>query len=416
MNWRISLLLAGSMSAVWATDVDSVALLARVQSKVRDNARRIPRYVCLQKIERTALTRLAPNLTVSVNKAAICWTLPDKGLPKVPSLSLIQADRAHLDVMLAQGTEFFSWPGGRSFDTSDPGDLLGGGLSGSGDFAGFVISVFTGDEITFEYLGSCPGSSCVRYRYDVPLYVSHYLVKSLLEKATVGYHGTFDVDPQSAELVRMTVTPTELSEALPEACDIRTRMTYIRTTMQAGDFMIPESTEMEYLDRDGSYSLNRVSYEGCRQYTSESVLTFGDDSPKLLTDDKTKVSSALPVAGSELTLRLASKIDSEHGSAGDNLEATLVRAVQDTEGGSIPAATIIRGHLAELQRVYFPRRQVVIAIRFDTIVLNGSPIRLILEPIGKMDQHGRGIFSFPGQRVVVDRHFVSRWRVRSPAN
>ena len=415
MNWWTPLLLPLSFWAASAGDIDSAALLSRAQSRIRNNAGKIPRYVCRQKIERTAFARLAPNLTVSVNKAGICWTLPDRGLPKVPSLSLIQADRAHLDVMLAQGAEFFSWPGGRSFDTSDPGDLLGGGLSGSGDFASFVINVFAGDEVTFEYLGTCPSAACARYRYDVPLQVSHYIVKSVLETVTVGYHGTFDLDPQSAELVRMTVAPTELSEALPGACDIRTRMTYTRTTMQAGEFMIPESTEMEYLDGEGSYSLNRVSYEGCRQYTSESVLTFGDDTPQLLTGDNTKISQAPPVAGSELTLRLASKIDSEHGSAGDNLEATLVRAVQDTEGGSIPAATIIRGHLAELQRVYFPRRQVVIAIRFDTIVLNGSPIRLTLEPIGKMDRHGRGIFSFPGQRVMVDRHFVSRWRVGSPA-
>lgn len=136
------------MAAVWAADIDSAALLSRAQSKIRDNARRIPRYVCRQKIERTAFARPAPHLTISVNKSGNCWTLSDRGRPKVPSLSLMQADRAQLDVMLAEGGEFFSWPGGRSFDTSDPGDLLGGGLSGSGDFAGFVISVLGSDEAT----------------------------------------------------------------------------------------------------------------------------------------------------------------------------------------------------------------------------------------------------------------------------
>jgi hypothetical protein len=49
--------------------------------------------------------------------------------------------------MLAGGQELFSWPGGRSFGTQDPNDLLGGGLSGSGDFANFLISVFDGDNI-----------------------------------------------------------------------------------------------------------------------------------------------------------------------------------------------------------------------------------------------------------------------------
>jgi len=44
------------------------------------------------------------------------------------------ADRARVDVLLAQGTELFSWPGATSFDTATQADLLGGGLSGSGDF------------------------------------------------------------------------------------------------------------------------------------------------------------------------------------------------------------------------------------------------------------------------------------------
>ena len=409
MNWWRPLLLAGSIAIVWAGDTDSASLLARVQSKVRDNARKIPRYVCRQRIERQGFA-----LVNGFSRA--CGTLPEQGSSEVPHLSLRMADRARLDVMLTESSELFSWPGGRRFDTNSPDDLLVGGMSGSGDFATFVISVFTFDQVTFEYLGVCEGGSCVRYRYNVPREVSRYLVKGTLSEATVGYHGTFDVDPQSADLMQMTVVPTDLSEVLFEACDFRTRMTYTRTTTLAGEFMIPASTEMEYLAKDGSYSLNRISYESCRQYTSESVLSFGDDFRGTTSERQAKVSEALPVVGSELRLRLASKIDSELGSAGDSVEATLVRAVRNTNGGAIPAGTIIGGHLAQLESVYVPRSQVIIAIRFDTIVLNGTPVPIALNPIGKMDSRGRGIFSFPGPRVVLDKQFVSRWRVRTQAH
>jgi len=160
------LLLAGSIAIVWAGDVDSAALLARVQSKVRDNARRIPRYVCRQEIERTAFATIHKS-------SGDCGTLPDQGLTKPPGLSLILADRAHLDVMLNEGKELFSWAGSHSFDADNPNALLGGGFSGSGDFASFVINVFTLDQVTFYYLGACEAASCVRYRYDVPLEVSH---------------------------------------------------------------------------------------------------------------------------------------------------------------------------------------------------------------------------------------------------
>ena len=120
------------------------------------------------------------------------------------------SDRAKLDVMQAEGTELFSWPGGRSFDTDDPSALLGGGFSGSGDFANYVISIFTLDEVTFEYLGTCEIPSCVRYSYDMPREVSHHVVKTTLSEAIVGYHGTFDVDPQSGDLIQVIVVPSDL--------------------------------------------------------------------------------------------------------------------------------------------------------------------------------------------------------------
>ncbi len=148
---------------------------------------------------------------------------------------------------------------------------------------------------------------------------------------------------------------------------------------------------------------------------SETILSFGDEAPRVVPQGRTKVSLALPVVGSEIRLRLASKIDSDVSSAGDSLEAKVVRAVPDTEGGTIPVGTVIRGHLAELESVYFPPRQVA-AIRFDTIVLNGAPVPLIIDPIGKTDQRGRGIFTFDGKRLVLGKEFVSRWRVRSPVN
>ncbi len=411
-----SLLLVVSAVTASAAEIDSAALLSRVQSKVRENARSMPRYICRQTIVRQAFTRLAPQLTVAFDKHAGCDTLPEAGLPKIPSSTLAVTDRAHLDVLLSEGKELFAWPGGRSFDTADPDELLAVGLSGSGDFASFVIDVFNLGKVTFEYLGACRGAACARYRYDVPVETSRYVVKSPENVwRKLGFHGTFDVDPQSSNLVRISVIATDPSKALPEACDIRTRMTYTRTAVEAREFMMPESTEREYLSKDGSYSMNHVVYEGCHEYTAESVLTFGDDAGKPPPGGPPKAPPALPVTGSELQLRFVSKIDSEVASAGDGLEATLVRPLGDKDGGRIPAGTSFRGHLTQLERAYIPRRQLLVGIRFDAIVLNGAPVPLLLNPTGEADPHGDAIFSFPGvKRVVLDKRFVSRWLVGPP--
>ena len=140
-----------------------------------------------------------------------------------PGLSLISSDRAKLDVMVAEGSELFSWPGGSRFNTSDPEELLGGGFAGNGDFANFVITVFSADQVTFEDLGTCGGASCVRFGYDVPAAVSRYIVKTAISQVSLGFHGTFDVDPQSADLLTMTVIPTDLPQELRVACGLRTR-------------------------------------------------------------------------------------------------------------------------------------------------------------------------------------------------
>lgn len=416
MNRWTAFLLAGTITWVSAADIDSTSLLARVRSKVLDSARTIPRYVCRQNIERQAF---APNSGPS--KA--CGQLPEPtssdltgldvargGKGGMRGFSLLSSDRANLDVMLAEGTELFSWPGGASFGTNDPGDLLGGGFSGNGDFSSFLITAF--NRAAFEYLGTCEGVSCVRYRYDVPVSVSQYVVKTALNQVSLGYHGTIDIDAQSADLLAMTVVPTDLRNDMRIACDLRTRMTYTRTTMNASEFTIPESVTKEYLAADGAYFANWVRYTGCRQYTAESTLTFGDDAPTTKLAEQSKIAAALPPAGTELQVRLTSKVDSDLSSAGDRLEATLVRAVLGTAGRMIPAGTVVRGHLAQVEKIYVPKPAVTVAIRFDTIVLDGAPIPLNLAAVGKQDLRGRAVFSFRSEKVTLDSKFISRWRVR----
>lgn len=416
MNGWISLLAAGVAASAAAAGIDPVSLLTRVQSKVLDSAKTIPRYVCRQNIERQ-------DFVPREKPPAACGKLPEpvpsnlSGLDFVfrlateARLALVSSDRATLDVMLTEDAELFSWPGGGHFDTNDPAELLAGGFSGSGDFSSFVITVFSEGQVTFQYLGSCGSDSCVRYRFDVPLPVSRYVVKTGLKDVPVGYHGSFDVDPQSGDLLTMTVIPTDLSTAVPTACDLRTRMTYARTTMNASEFTIPDRAEREYLRLDGRYFSDSIEYTGCRQYTAQSALTFGDVSgPER--EDQGKSAVAVPRAGTTLELRLASKVDSELSSAGDGLEAALVRAVPAANGRMIPAGTTVRGRLTQVEKIFAPKPAVTFSMKLDTIVLDGAPVPLTLVPAGKQDLRGGAVFQFPQPRVALDSSFISRWRVR----
>jgi hypothetical protein len=393
--------------AATSADVDPQLLLSRVRAKVAWNAKQMPRYLCRQKIERRQF--------VVDSKVRSCAALVQEKTRRTKfGLRLAADDRANLDVMLAEGGEIFSWPGDGRFGTGHPGDLLSGGMAGSGDFASFVIDIFGIDAVSFHYAGDCESPFCVRFKYEVPLASSHYLLKMAVRDLTVGYTGTFDVDPRTADLLRVVVIPSNLDALLPEICELRTQMTYARSASRTGDYMLPSATEKDLLLSDASYLENRTSYQGCRQFGSESVLKFDDDAPEAPSraDQAAQALSFPP--GTQLELGLISKIDSQINSAGDIVEAALTKNVRTAGRVSAPAGTRVRGHLTQMEHLYLPWNQVVIGIRFDRMMLGSIEIPLALAPVGEKDERGRSTFTFNGKRAVLEKKFVSRWVVRAP--
>jgi hypothetical protein len=407
-TWRGWILFFAFSIPAISADVDPTSLLARVREKVADNARRVPRYLCRQNIERKQF--------ILESEIHTCTALiEEKGKKPEGGFQLASTDRANLDVILAATKEMFSWPGGRRFDTENPGRLLSGGLSGSGDFANFLIDIFSVDAVTFHYEGARDGASWVRFNYEVPIQTSQYVLKIPGRDFTVGYGGTFDVDPRTADLLRVVVIATDLDRLLPEVCEVRTQMSYTRAATETGDFMVPASTERDELLNDASYFENRISYQGCRQYGAESVVKFGDDAPKAPSTEvqAARVTSIPP--GTELELRLLTNIDSEVNSAGDGIEAAIVKRARDAAGRvTAPAGTIIRGHITQMERRVLPRKEVIIGMRFDRMILGESEVPLALAPRGEMDGRGRGVFIFHEGRAVLGGKFISHWVVRPP--
>ncbi len=402
-----TLVLAGVFAGLAiGADIDSVALLNRVRSKIRENAATIPRFVCRQELFRWDYA--------SESKPKSCREI-GADETKNPRLKIQTSDRAALDVMLTSKSELYTWPGTQSFSAETPTVLLGGGFSGSGDFAGFVTSVFTIASAVIEYRGPCENSGCVRYRFDMPQAVSKYTLRTSRSEVALGYHGTFDINPETADLLSLTVIPTDIHQ-VPGACDLRTRMTYARVPIAAGIYTIPESTEKLYLAADGSLFRNRASYKGCREYTAESAISFGDEDTAQADAAPTPV---LPASGTRLDLTLVSKIDSKTAMAGDAVEARLAREVRDKEGHVLPANTVFRGHIAQMEHIYASPptvtsarangSSVLLALHLDSLVLNGVTMNTRVDPAGIADGNGNQIYHFMGTNFVLDSRFVSKW-------
>lgn len=399
-NWLSRLLLASILAgAAAAADVDSAALLNSLKARVRENATTIPRFVCRIRLEREDYT--------TPQAGGACRIPGEREFPE-PQQPLELKDRANLDVMLSQKSELFAWPGGQRFDADSPNNLLGDGFAGSGDFAGFALTVFTSPASTFTYLGPCGSGTCVRYRYEVPSFASHYFIRTAMSEVNVGYHGTFDVNPDTVDLISLIVIPTDVHKAVPEACDLRASMIYAKAAIATGVFTIPQSTEKLYTASDGTVFRNLISYQGCRQYSSESSISFGDEESASAQGSTERLGSSLPAPGTTLELRLASKIDSDKNAAGDAIEAKLAKPVKDSEGHTIAAGTVFRGHLGHMENIYGPRPRVLVSLRLEEMVVRGKPVPVTLRPTGFVDQRGRQQFSFAGRRVVVQSQLVFR--------
>ncbi len=407
MRWRGWLWLIGWVRLASCADLDPEILLSRVRAKIVDDAKRIPRYVCRQQIERRVYF---PDSKKLQDCASI---LAQRSENPLAGLHLGSLDRARLNVMLTDRGELFSWPGGYRFDSDNPGDLLAGGMSGSGDFASFPIAILTNARVAIQYQGTCGRASCARFSYDFPQAASHFVLATPWDRATVGYHGTLEVDSGTAELLSVTVIPTDLRQTLPDVCVLTTHMTYARTKMEAGDFMMPALTQKDLTLENGSFFENKDSYQGCRQYSTESVLAFGDESSASPAAAPARRNPSPPAPGTKVDLRLISKIDFETNFAGDTIEAALIHPIRVPGGGLIPAGSVVRGHLAQMQRQHSPSNEFFVALRFDSLVLGGTPVPLALEPLGRADPRGRGLFVFPATRTALGKEFVSHWRVRS---
>src|ERR1700683_5567563 len=108
-------------------------------------------------------------------------------------------DRFKLDVTVSEGAEIFSWVGARSFQSEDVDQIVGGGMTGTGDFGTFLISIFSGKGSEYRYLGPQQerGRTFAAYSYGVPLAFSGYQVKvgpRPEDMATLAYWGRFWMD------------------------------------------------------------------------------------------------------------------------------------------------------------------------------------------------------------------------------
>lgn len=437
MRKELLLLVWLRLSAMAQTDPSE--LLLQVRDRVLHTLDRLPRYMCTQTVNRS---QYEPDRYVYLKS---CEDM-EQGRDTVWKSLHTTSDRLRLDVAVAAQREMYSWVGENQFENRDLSDIVKEGSISSGYFQGFLQLVFRSDNADFSYAGETSegGRKLVEYRYRVPLESSHYTFSARGHTVTTAYEGVVLADPDTAELVRLTVRTSHLPSETG-ACEAATTMNYSRFRLNGDNFLLPSETHMRIQDLNGRESENGTVYSACHEFLGESTLTFGaapDPAPR-----KAAPSSQETIpAGLRFSVALAEDIPVATAAAGDAVKAMLTIALRSADKQVlVPKGTPVACRIVQIRRFYAgknpdvvgmlaPLRIVELTLRLESFLLPearrpvsavvdvgaaGAPRRrpgeLSTRPaeLGTLNAMGRNQwfarFNHAGDDYVIHSGFASDW-------
>jgi hypothetical protein len=372
-------------------------LLTRIRLHMLEQLQRQPNYTCVETVERSRRAGATRKFQLQ--------------------------DTLRLEVALVDGKEMFAWPGSRNFEDTDLRNMVTTGAIGNGNFALHARSIFEGRTATFEYRGKWPleDRPSVRFDFRVPLMLSGYHIRVSEKEAVVGYHGSFYAEPESLDIQRIELLADDipLELGLSEAGD---RIDYARTHIGESEFLLPASSELVMVDLNGQESRNHVRFTGCRQFTGESVLSFGDPPAEDAPAATPLQDIELPVRLG-LTLSLLDEIDTSAAAVGDPVRARLENDLKQKGHVLMSKGAVAVGRITRLERW---ADYTVLGLEFFMLESAGvrARIQASLESIGTMDQirprqrdlgsshvrPGEGIVPLRAGRIRLSRGILMFWR------
>lgn len=303
-------------------------LLSRVKIHELQQLQRQPNFTCVETVERTQRTAVTRRFQL--------------------------VDTLRLEVALVGGKELYAWPGSKKFEDTEITDMIQGGAIGNGAFGLLARSVFEGRAATFQHRGqeALEGRTeqLARWDYRVPLMLSGYSIRVSKRKATVGYHGSFWVDPKTLDLQRLDLITDDLPVELGLSSATE-RVDYVRVPIGESTFLLPSGSELRMVDLGGAESRNQIRFTACRQYSGESVVSFADPSPESsATPEARPVKEVELPEGAELVLALSEAIELKSSAVGDPVEARLEGDVRFKKKLLLPKGAIATGRISTLRR------------------------------------------------------------------
>jgi hypothetical protein len=346
-------MLAASVVAAGQTGRDPGAVLEAARDRLRQAARGLENYVCVETLDR------------GYYRAA------EAGGP--PRLEF--TDRARLEVTVSHGRELHSWPGATRFDSRDVDELIRDGPVSTGAFGAYLASVFDQPAVAFQYRGeaSAGGRTVLEYAYQAPLEASRFFIKVGAAWLPAAYQGEFSIDPQTLDLERLRV---RISQLPPGAAFLEAAATldYHRVRIGSSEVPLPRQSQLEIRLDSRRETRNTIAFSDCREYQAESEIVFDapleTESPTAPRTGRGRV--ALPI-GLPVALALEAPIDTAAAAAGDPVAAKVLQPVRRSGSREvlIPAGSVVRGRIRRVEHHLVPAPYFLVAMSFNRVEIQG---------------------------------------------
>ena len=323
-------------------------VLARAIQKAIERARTIPNYTCVETVTRVYFQPAAVSLPRD------CAILLEQRRRRTPDIVLnaYATDRLRLDVTMSSRGEIFSWSGASRFEDHDIDHVVRNGPMGTGSFGGFLTTIFTSDakRFVFERSLSVNGRVTMEYSFQVAQPDSHYKVKLNQDWTYVPYSGTFQVDPESGDVLSMAVT-TGASPPATGMCQSTTLLDFARVRIGNEQFMLPGHARQRFVYPSVEETENSTTFTNCREFRGESTVTFSPEEPAPPGAAK-RASTAAEIViprGQRFGLELTAPIATDTAAAGDPFTAKLSDTLRDDRNKVLaPKGSIVAGRLLRL--------------------------------------------------------------------
>jgi hypothetical protein len=400
-------ILAIGIFAVAAFAQDAATMLEQARNKVLASTSGLPKYVCVETIDRSYYSRQnAPDTPPSCERLALDRK---RGQDR---FQLDKTDRLRVAVSIVQGLEIYSWTGTAPYAHSVE-NILNGGPIGTGPFAAHLLDIFTNPGVRFRLLSE--PSDMLDYGFRVPVEASRFIALAGSTWLPAGYSGSLRIDRGSLDLRRIEVVTDELP-AETTLCEESTVLEF------RGASLLPAESQSHDILRDATETDSVFAISGCREVPA---------SPPPV---PARSGEPLP-PGLRLSVMFDADIDSDTAAAGDPISATVPLPLW-TSGRVVDAGAKVTGRIVHMEHTHAPQSQFLISVAFDTLVQKGVASPFYAKLIGpsaaiemgvegsKLTGHGledwpHGMFGFRTpkgkHRYVVPAGFKSTWVTVAPA-